>query len=120
MLGTSKTCRSALPAVFAAVALAVAAAVAGAATADPRIEKVGSLYRVEWGVVAYGFDTAWRAESLWERAADGTYSRVTNPDPAKLAACRKILLHRIGVPTLGQIAAEGESELQSLRSLGYI
>jgi len=120
MLGTSRTMRTTLPALFTAAVLAVAAGVSGAATADPRVEKVGSLYRVEWGGVAYGFDTAWRAESLWQRAADGTYTRVANPDPAKLASCRKILLYRIGVPTLGQIAAEGESELQSLRSLGYI
>ena len=120
MLGNSRASRTALPALLVAASLAFGSAVAGAASADPRIEKVGSLYRVEWGAVAYGFDTAWRAETLWQRAADGTYSRVANPDPAKLASCRKILLHRIGVPTLGQIAAEGESELQSLRSLGYI
>jgi hypothetical protein len=100
-------------------ALGTASAFAGVSVAPP-LERTGTLLRIERGASAYGFDTAWRVEFLWRRDGSGAWHRVVAPEESALAPLRGLFLLRVKRPSLGEIPAEGKSDLQSLKSLGYL
>jgi len=103
----------------AVAALLAAFAVAGAAMV-PRVQKQGSLYRIERGDTAYGFDAAWRVEILWARDTTGRWEKVKSPAEGRLEPLRRSLLSSMGKNALWEIPAEGKAEIQSLKSLGYL
>ena len=119
MPGTTRTRGTFLPALLAALLLATAAASAARVLA-PRVTKAGSLYVLASGSSRYHFDAAWRTESLWTTAEDGTLHRIAYPDAATLDRFRRMFLVQIGREAVGEVPVEGEAELASLRSLGYI
>lgn len=99
--------------------LLTALAVAGASMV-PRVQKQGSLYRIERGDMAYGFDAAWRVEILWARDTTGRWEKVKSPAEGRLEPLRRSLLSSMGKNALWEIPAEGKAEIQSLKSLGYL
>ncbi len=103
-----------------AAAALLAAAAAGAASLVPRYVKLGTLYRIQRGDAAYGFDAAWRVELLWTRNPSGAWEKVRRPPESRLEPLRRLLLSEMGRSSLGEIPEEGKSEKDSLGSLGYL
>lgn len=122
MAGTRRT-TGILAASLAAFGLVVAAAGALATTvpSGPRIEKTGSLYRVEYGTRSYTFDAAWRTEKAWRKAPRAHHwTEIPVSRAAWMEGMRSSLLDSLSLPSVRLIPEEGETELKLLRSLGYI
>jgi len=103
-----------------ALAAVLAVAAAGSASLVPRYVKIGTLYRIQRGDAAYGFDAAWRVELLWTRNPSGAWEKVRNPPESRLEPLRRALLSEMGRDALREIPEEGKSERDSLKSLGYL
>ncbi len=88
-----------------------------------RYEKQGPLHCVRDGQYLYTFDSIWRMESL--HVVDprtGIAARAEGPglDADRVARMRGTLLRTLGLADLGAVPREGTSELEALRSLGYL
>lgn len=92
----------------------------GAAAMSPRLQKQGSLYRIEKCGVAYGFDAAWRVETLWVRAESGRWEKVKDAADPRLGTMRQLFLSWTGKGSLKEVPVEGRIEMRSLKSLGYL
>lgn len=114
--------RGRLAASFLTAALLFCGSVLAATVASaPRYERRGPLHCIVERGVSYSFDPVWRVEALSPAARCGGVSLPPETDRAqRLDRMRGLLLRELGVTSLDEISREGESELGTLRSLGYL
>ncbi len=111
--------RRALPVVI-VLALAATGVVGWRALTAPRVLREAGGYSVVRGREMYRFDTVFGTETLWEEGADGTFTQVTAPDPARVAPHRAALLGRLGLRSVDEIPREREGDRQALEGIGYL
>jgi len=103
-----------------ATSVVLAALAIGAAGMSPRLIKKGALYRVERGDVAYSFDSAWRVETFWVRSPSGRWGKAKEGSDPRMAPLRTLLLTMVGKASVEEIPVEAASEVEQLKSLGYL